>query len=150
MRNWWSVLALLALVVTSAGLAQTSAGHGLLEDVGLSRAPAGYTELAFTSPRTLPTQLRSQNAAIAVSFGIHNASGSPRTYRWSIELVRSGHSHLQAAGVASTPAQGRATVTRVVTASCMGGRLQVVARLVSVAESIDFWVTCVPRGGSVP
>jgi hypothetical protein len=148
MMNKWSVLVLAALVVASAGLAQTSAGHGLLRDIGLSQTPASYTELAFTDPQALPTQLGSEHAAINMSFGIHNVSDSSRTYRWSIELVRSGRSSLKAAGVVSTPAYGRATVDKTVTTSCAGGRLEVVADLASPAESIDLWLTCAPRSGS--
>jgi len=141
---------LLALVVVSAGVAQTSAGHGLLKDVGLFQAPPSYTELAFTNPQSLPTQLSSEQASIPVSFGIHNVSGSSHTYRWSIELVRSGRSQLKAAGVVSAPAQGRATVDRTVAMPCVGGQLQVVARLASPAESIDLWVACAPSGRSGP
>lgn len=148
MRSGWSALVLVALIVTSASLAQTNAGHGLLRDIGLFQTPSSYTELAFIDPQALPTQLQAEKASINVSFGIHNVSDSPRTYRWSIELVRSGQSHLEDAGDVNTAAQGRAVVDRTVTTSCAGGRLQVVARLASPAESIDFWVTCVPRSRS--
>lgn len=140
----WSALVLLALVVVSAGIAQTSTGHGLLREVGLSQASPGYTELAFTDPQALPTQLGSEHASIPVSFGIHNVSDSSRTYSWSIETVRSGRSHPVAAGVVRTPAQGRAAVDRTVALSCAGGRLQIVIRLAALAEPIDFWVTCAP------
>ena len=145
----WNALVLLALVVVSAGIAQTNTGHGLLRDVGLSQASPSYTELAFTDPQALPVQLRSVHASIPVSFGIHNVSDSSRTYSWSIALVRSGRSRPVAAGVARTPAQGRAAVDRTVAISCTGGRLQIVIRLAASAESIDFWVACAPGGRSV-
>jgi hypothetical protein len=148
--NRRSGLVLLALVVVSAGLAQTSPGHDLLRYVGLSQAPASYTELAFTNPRALPSQLESERASVTVSFGIHNVSDSSRTYRWLIDLVGSGRSQTKAAGVVSTPAQGRVTIDRTVAVSCTGGRLQVIARLASPAQSIDFWLVCAARGGSVP
>jgi hypothetical protein len=138
----------LTLVVASAGLAQTSAGHGLLRDIGLTQTPVSYTELAFTEPQGLPTQLRSEHGAINMSFGIRNVSDSSRTYRWSIKLVRSGHSSLKAAGDVSTPAHGSAAVHRTIKTSCAGGRLEVVAALASPAESIDLWLTCTPRSRS--
>jgi hypothetical protein len=141
MRGRWSAAALVALVVLSAGLAQTSPGHDLLHDLGFYQTP-GYTELAFTTPYGLPTQLQSTHSPIQVSFGIHNVSGSPKNYRWSITLVQSGHSHVSASGVAATQAQGRATVAKTVAATCGSGRLQVVIRLSEPAESIDFWATC--------
>jgi hypothetical protein len=147
-RKWWSTLAILVVVLAGVGLAQTSPGHVLLRDAGLFQVPPRYTELAFTSPQTLPTRLASQHAAIGVSFDIRNVSGTRRNYRWSIELVRSGRRELKAAGVASTPAQGRETIARVVRTSCAGGRLEVVARLAAPAESVHFWLTCAPGGGS--
>ena len=133
---------LMALVMLSAGFAQTRQGHALLQGVGLYEAPTSYSELAFTAPGNLPRQLKSEHAPIGVSFGIHNVSGSSRTYRWSIVLARSGQSHVKASGVVSVPAQGRVTVARTVAMACAGGRLQVVVRLASPAESIDFWATC--------
>jgi hypothetical protein len=145
----WSALVLLALVVVSAGIAQTGTGHGLLRDVGLYQVPPSYTELAFTDPQALPLQFGSGHVSIPVSFGIHNVSDSSRTYNWSIALVSSGRSRPAAAGVVHTPAQGRATVDRTVETSCAGGRLQVVIRLASPAQSIDFWGTCTPGSRSV-
>ena len=84
-----SALALLALVVVMARLAQTSHGHSLLKDAGLYQEPASYTGLAFTAPDKLPGQLTSKRTPVGVAFRIHNASGSSRSYRWSITLVRS-------------------------------------------------------------
>jgi hypothetical protein len=147
-RKWWSTLAILVVVLAGVGLAQTSPGHVLLRDAGLFQVPPRYTELAFTSPQTLPTQLTSKRAAIPVSFAIHNVSGTQRSYRWSIELVRSGRRELKAAGVVSAPAQGRETIARLVRTSCAGGRLEVVASLAAPAESVHFWLTCAPGGGS--
>ena len=142
MRGWWSVLLLVVVVMLSAGLAQTKQGHVLLQDAGLYEAPTTYTELAFTRPGNLPSQLSSSNAPIGVSFTIHNVSGAARTYRWSIALVRAGQGHVKAAGVITEAAQGRSTVARTVLMTCVGGRLQVVVRLASPAESINFWATC--------
>jgi hypothetical protein len=142
MRRWWGALVLLALVVLCASLAQTGTGHALLQDAGLYEAPPTYTELTFTSPENLPTQLNSKHAAVGVSFSIHNVSGASRTYNWSITLVGSAHSHVGASGAATVPAQGRAIVARTVAVACAAGRLQVVVRLASPPESIDFWATC--------
>lgn len=142
MRRWWGALVLAALIVLSAGLAQTGQGHALLQDAGLYEAPASYTELAFTAPRNLPSQLRSDRAPIGVSFRIHNVSMTSRTYSWSIALARSGRSHVGVSGVVTVPGQGWATVARTVTITCVGGRVQVVVRLAGPAESIDFWATC--------
>jgi hypothetical protein len=148
MKGRWSLLLLAALIVACAGLAQTSQGHSMLRAAGLYEEPSSYTELAFTTPDNLPSALRSPNSPIKVSFGIHNVTGSARAYHWSIVLTKAGQSHVKASGVVAAPAQGRVTVARSVAMTCVGGRLQVVARLASPAESVDFWVTCPARGGS--
>ena len=137
-----------ALVVACAGLAQTGTGHAVLREAGLLQAQPDYTALAFTYPQSLPRQLRSEHASIDVSFGIHNITGSPRTYRWSIMLVRSGRTQLNFAGVLRIPDKGSSTVDRNIETSCVGGRLQVVVRLASPAESIDFWTACRPQARS--
>lgn len=140
--RWWGSLVLMALVALCAGLAQSGTGHALLGDVGLYEVPPSYTELAFSSAGNLPSQLRSERAPIEVAFSIHNVSGASQAYNWSIALSHSGQAHVKASGIVNVPAQGLAKVTKTVVMACVGGRLQVVVRLASPAESIDFWVTC--------
>lgn len=143
MRRWWGAVVVVALVVLGAGLAQTGAGHTLLQAAGLYEAPSSYTELAFTDPANLPTRLKSEHASIHVSFSVHNVSNVSRAYDWSVEFVRSSHTHVGASGVATVLAQGRTVVARTVAVGCVvGGRLHVVVRLVSPSESIGFWATC--------
>jgi hypothetical protein len=137
-----SLVLLVVLVLLCAGFAQTSQGHVLLGDVGLYEQPASYAELTFTTPSDLPSALPKPNSPIDVSFSIHNVSGAARAYQWSIVLAKSGQSHVKASGSATAPPQGRVTVTKSVEMVCVGGRLQVLVRLASPAESVDFWVTC--------
>lgn len=131
-----------ALIALCAGLAQTSQGHVLLSHVGLYEQPASYTGLAFITPGDLPSALPSPNSPVNVSFSIHNASGSAHAYQWSVVLKKASQSRVKASGTAIAPAQGRATITRSVVMACVGGRIQVLVRLASPAESIDFWMTC--------
>jgi hypothetical protein len=145
MRGRWSLLALVALVVICAGAAQTSQGHALLRDAGLYKVPATYTELAFTNSDGLP-DAPTAKGQVPVSFSVHNVSGSSSAYQWSIAVTREGKSQVKATGTLGVPAQSTATVTKTVTAACgTAPNLQVVIRLASPAESIDFWVTC-PAG----
>jgi hypothetical protein len=147
-RGRWSLLSLVALVVICAGLAQTSRGHALLADAGLYEVPISYTELAFTNSDALPNALTSAKGQVPVSFSIHNVSGASRTYQWSIAVTHGGKSQVKAAGALGVPAQGKAMVAKSVTAACgTGPSLQVVVRLASPAESINFWVSC-PSGTS--
>ncbi len=147
-RKGWSVVALLALVVC-VGLAQTNIGHALLQDAGLFEAQPPFTELAFTNPQDLPSKLTSEHPSINVSFRIHNASLSPRTYQWSIVLVRSGGSYVAASGAESTLPLAYVTVNKTVVTTCAGGRLQVRAQLAAPAESIDFWAACQADPGGI-
>lgn len=144
MKGRWQLLLLVAVLLTCVGLAQTRQGHVLLHKVGLYETPASYTGLAFSEPDALPNTLLKPTSSVRVSFGIHNVSHAPRAYQWSIVFVHAGKSQVKVSGDAQTPAQGRTEVTRSVVASCVGGRLQVVVRLASPAESISFWMTCPP------
>jgi hypothetical protein len=136
------LLSIVAAVLVCVGLAQTQQGHVLLRNVGLYETPAVYTELTFSDPGSLPSALSKPNQNVKVSFSIHNVSGVSRTYQWSIVFVHSGKSQLKATGAVVTLAQGRTGITKSLVAACTGGRLQVVVRLASPAESVGFWVTC--------
>jgi hypothetical protein len=138
-----SLVLVVGLILLCVGLAQTSQGHVALSKVGLYEEPANYTELAFAAPGDLPSTLSSPNSPIDVSFSIHNVSGTERSYQWSVVLTKTGQKgHVKASGTVTTPAQGRVTVTKSVAMACTGGRLQVLVRLASPAQSVDFWVTC--------
>lgn len=147
MARWWSVVALVAVVAASAGVAQTGFGHSLLQKAGLTAAPAPYTALAFAQPQSLPTQLPSRHTTTNVSFSIRNSSGRARSYQWSILLVRNGHGHRTAAGQAQVSPGSGTIVTEAVPISCVGGQVQVVVSLASPAESIDYRASCWTRGG---
>jgi hypothetical protein len=144
MRGRWYLALVAVIVVVCAGLAQAQQGHSLLRAAGLYEEPASYTELAFNTPGALPSTLTKSGASVKVSFGIHNVSENPRSYTWSIVLVYSGVSRVKASGAAPTPPQGRTAITKSVVAACVGGRVQVVVRLASPAESISSWMTCPP------
>ena len=131
-----------------AGLAQTPPGHRLLRDMGLSQAPAAYTQLYFASPRTLPATLTSPAATAAVPFEIRNTSSAPRNYQWSITLVRGGKTEQLASGSAQVLAGGAVSVARTVRFSCAPGRVRVETSLASPRESIGFWATCQPGASS--
>jgi hypothetical protein len=142
MKGRWHLSFLAVAILACVGLAQTQQGHVVLSDVGLYQTPAPNTELAFSQPGALPSVLEKSNGIVKVSFSIHNASGDPRSYQWSILLVHLSDSQAKASGSVLTPALGRTVVTKSVAAACVDGRLQVVVRLASPAESISFWMTC--------
>ena len=144
MKGRWPLIFLVAAVLACVSLAQTQQGHVLLRNVGLYETPAAYTELTFSDPGALPSALEKPSSSVKVSFGIHNVSDASRSYQWSIAFAHAGKNQVKASGVAVTAAQGRTGVTRSLVAACVGGRLQVVVRLASPAESISFWMTCPP------
>jgi hypothetical protein len=144
MNSRWPLMLLAVIALVCVSLAQTPQGHTALAAAGIYEEPATYTELAFTTPGAMPDALPLATASVKVSFGIHNVSGAPRSYDWSIVAVDSGVSKVKASGTVLTAAQGRASVTRSVVPGCTGGRVQVVVRLASPAQSINFWMTCPP------
>lgn len=142
MRGHWRPVLLAVIILACVGFAQTSQGHAVLATAGLYEEPATYTELAFTTPGALPSTLPTSNASVKVSFGIHNVSSGQRSYNWSIETVHLGVSQVKASGAVLTAAQAQAVVTRSVVPACTSGRVEIVVRLASPAESIIFWMTC--------
>lgn len=142
MKRRWYLLLLAAIALICVSLAQTSRGHAALAAAGLYEEPASYTELAFTTPSALPNTLPTPTASVKVSFDIHNVSSDPRSYDWSIVIVGSSVSKVKVSGSVLTAAQGRASISRSVVPACTGGRIQVVVRLASPAQSISFWMTC--------
>ena len=142
MKGRLAFLPLIALVALCAGLAQTGQGHAVLGDMGLYETPPSYTELAFTNAGSLPNYTKSAKTEVRVSFGIHNLSGTPHAYRWSIVAVQRGAIEVKAAGAVTVLSQGRATVSKRVAVICAAVRDQVVVRLANPAESIDFWLAC--------
>jgi hypothetical protein len=138
---------LIVLVALCAALAQTGGGHAVLGDMGLYETPPTYTELAFTNAGSLPNYTKSRKTSVSVSFGIRNVSGRPHAYQWSIVAVQQGSSKVKAAGAVTVLSQRRATVSKSIAVICATVRDQVVVRLASPAESIDFWLDC-PSGKS--
>lgn len=140
-------IAVVAIVVAVAGLAQTGPGREVLRGAGLLGEPASYTSLFFANPQqpVLP-QLYSQEALLDQSFVIHNSSSAPRQYRWQILAVHDGQSQQVAAGKTTVESGRQETVDQAVLTSCVGGRLQLVIRLVAPRESITSWTTCWPGG----
>jgi hypothetical protein len=139
---------LVILVLLCAGVAQTSPGHSVLVGLGLTKTPPSYTELAFTNAGSLQEYVASLQAPVTVSFGIHNVSGSARDYQWSIVAVHDGTNAGSLSGDVTVAAQGHAAFTENVQVTCPSGRDQMVLRLASPAESINFWVACPAAHGA--
>jgi len=138
---------LVILVLLCAGAAQTSPGHSVLVGLGLTQTPPSYTELAFTNPGSMQESIASLQAPVTVSFGVHNVSVSSRAYQWSIVALHNGANVGSESGSLTVAAQGRASLIENVQVTCPSGRLQVVLKLASPAESLNFWVAC-PTGAA--
>jgi hypothetical protein len=133
---------LVILVLLCAGVAQTSPGRSVLVGLGLTETTSGYTELSFANAGSLQESVASAQAPITVSFAIHNVSGSPHHYQWSVVADNKGTSEGSASGDVTVAAQGRAAFIENIQSTCPSGRDQVVVRLASPAESLNLWVTC--------
>jgi hypothetical protein len=151
MAIWWRAAALVALVALAAGLGQTAIGHQVLRKTGLFEEQAGYTSLAFQDPGFLVEQLSSERESVDVSFVIHNATSTPRSYLWSEFVAQGGRSRRVAAGAVRVAAERETAITRLQELSCTRGRVQVIVKLASPAESIDAWMACSsPRRPTLP
>jgi hypothetical protein len=146
MARWRGLLALAAVALITAGIAQSGAGQALLRQAGVIAPPVGYTELAFAQLQALPPRAVSQ-AEFNISFVIHNATTVTHDYQWSLWLINNGNSHYMGKGNTRLMPGRAATVTHAVTMACSAGRVRIVVRLASPAESIDFWSKCLPRSG---
>lgn len=142
MAIWWRAVILVALVALAAGLGQTAIGHEVLRKTGLFEQPTSYTSLAFRAPGFLVEQLSPKPQTVDVSFVIRNAASIPRDYQWSELVVQGGRSRRVAAGGVRVAAGREAAITRLQELSCTGGRVQVIVKLASPAESIDAWMAC--------
>jgi hypothetical protein len=142
MKKLWSSVALVAVVLAVALLAQTSAGQALMRDVGLSKTPAGYTQLSFARPQSLPATVPSSGATVRVPFKIRNSSGTQHTYRWSVTAAHGQSTGQLSSGSTQVRAGAEVTVTPAVTVSCANGRVRLNVGLASPRESIDFYATC--------
>jgi hypothetical protein len=147
LKGRWSLLMLVILVLLCAGVAQTSPGHSALVGLGLTSTPPSYTELSFTNAASLQESVASLQAPVTVSFGIHNVSDSQQDYRWSIVALRGRTNEGSLSGGVSVASQARAALTENVQVTCPSGRLEMILRLASPAESLNFWVTC-PTGAA--
>jgi hypothetical protein len=142
LKGRWSLLMLAVLVLLCAGVAQTSPGHSVLVGLGLTETPPSYTELAFTNAGSLQESVASLQAPVTVSFDIHNVSASARSYHWSIVAEHGATNEGSLAGNATVAGQGRASFIENVQVTCPSGRIQMILRLASPAESLNFWVSC--------
>lgn len=96
--------ALLVAVLLVGGLFQTNPGRELLRDAGLLGRPTSYTELAFTDPRTLPSELIPSQDMTGLQFSVRNATTATRVYGWSVSVTK------PSSAAAATPATAAGTV----------------------------------------
>lgn len=149
LARWRGTVALVAILVLVAGVAQTSQGHAIMARFGLFQQPASYTSLAFQHPQSLPEQL-SPATDVDVSFVIRNAGDSPRDYKWSVVLTQGQTTLRLASGVVNIASRGERTVARSVKVSCTRGQARIVVSLARPAESIDSWMACTPQKSRTP
>jgi hypothetical protein len=143
--KWRGTLAVLAIVILAAGIAQTGAGHSLLRKAGLFEQPVSYTSLAFQHPQS-PPLLTSRRAAVPVSFVIANAGDTPRTYQWTLSVVQGTLTRRLATGSIRLVSGHRAALTKIAHVVCTQ-QVNLVVSLAHPAESIHAWAAC-PRPSS--
>lgn len=147
--RWRGASVLVISLVMIAGLAQTSAGHVVLQKLGLFKKPAAFTSLAFSNPRSLPAQINQKRTSVSVSFVIRNVSGTSHDYAWRLLLSESGETRTVATGGVRIGPKGESRVSRRVRITCTAKtqRNRIVVDLVDPAESVYAWSTCSYHGG---
>jgi len=148
--GWWRWVALVAVLAVTLGVVQTGAGHSLLQKAGLIAASVDYTALSFDDPQALPTQLPSAHTTVPTAFMIHNVSGAERTYHWFIDVTHNNRSKRIRTGTLDLPAESQQVIRENLALTCPSGRLKVTISLASPAESIAYWVNCLPGEGDPP
>lgn len=136
-----SYIALLIVLLAATGFAQTTPGQDLLRSAGVTGATGAYSGLAFGSPAELPRKLLPGADLPPLPFIVHNATGSTRTYHWTVELAGSGEERRVAAGQATLVDGGSIVITPKGRVSCTGGPVRVSVRL-DRRHSIDYHATC--------
>jgi len=143
--RWRGLVALAGAVVLAAAIGQTAVGHTILQRAGLFEERAGYTSLAFVHPQSLPEQLGSRRAKVALSFVINNVDSASRDYQWSVRLVQGGDTRRLAAGSVRIAPDHTAEIARTADISCVRGKVQIVVSLARPDESIDAFISCSSR-----
>ena len=110
--------------------------------MGIAGPPTSYSALYFTNPAGLPSTMPSGRAGLDFSFAIHNATQSANGYRWTIQSVQGAKTLPVGHGVVTVPASGTRTERAAIKVVCPTGTLEIVVRLASPAESIDFRAAC--------
>lgn len=135
-------LALVVIILGLLGLAQTESGHGELVKLGLQEHATPYTELSFVDPNSLPAVASASVVPLTPAFVIHNVTGEPRIYRWSIESDSPGSVNTLASGQIELQPAGSARLDRLVVVQCPASRIHIDVRLKDLPVSIGFWMTC--------
>jgi hypothetical protein len=140
-RRWWTSIGALAVVLAALGLFQTTLGRDLLQLAGLVAQPVGYTELAFARPAELTQELPAAETLTKPEFVIHNVSGAPRDYRWSIMVTEGGNTRKATAGSTPVASGQRVIISPSLRVNCVPGRLTIRVEL-DGGEAIHQGITC--------
>jgi hypothetical protein len=137
------MIALVAVLLLAAGLAQTGLGHAALSWAGLSRSSGNFTSLAFQNAQPVPAALKG-SSPVPVTFVIqNNDGGASSTYQWSVSVVSAGQARKVAAGAVTVAGGHAIELTQQARVSCTAaGPVRLVVSLVQPAESIDAWTAC--------
>lgn len=150
---WRAVLtcSLLALALLGVLVAQTRAGRGLSDRLGLSSPATSITELYFAPP-TRPAPAASATAAggslVSTAFVISNRGRSDRTYDWRI-ATRPGET---ISGSTPVPSGQEVRVSRLIWVRCAASgnpasarasrRFLLRVRLAGTGEAITYHGSC--------
>lgn len=139
-RHGWLVL--VAGIVLTVGIGQTSFGHSMLQKVGLYKQPTGFTSLAFVNPQSLPERLKTNRTVIEISFVVSNRENTTKDYHWALSWVQAGHTQRIADGVISIKSGRSTIITHPAKIFCTQRQVKIIVSLEIPAEHIDALTAC--------
>jgi hypothetical protein len=129
------VLAIVLLVM------QTSIGHLLLRDSGLSRPSATFVALYFPDSRALPSKLPA-SGRLELSFVVDNVAATTGSFTWQVSQAKGSSQLSLATGRASVGANRTLTVTRNLHVHCSTRRTQLRVSIQRPPARLTLWLAC--------
>jgi hypothetical protein len=149
-RGAW--LALVAIVLVVASVAQTRPGRAMMSRLGLSSEAERYTALAFTTPDGIGGQTGDQ---ITASFAIANHEGADRDYQWTVSVGGGSDSRALTNGSTRVADGSTGVIEPALPNPCATAevstaptRERITVSLSDPSQSIGFWLTCAKTGAT--
>ena len=132
------ILAIVLLVM------QTSIGHSLLRDSGLSRPSATFVALYFPNSRALPSKLPA-SGRLDLSFVLDNVAATTGSFAWQVSQAKGSGQLRLASGRASVGANRTLVIKQSLHVHCSTRRAQLRVSIERPPARLTLWLACPNR-----